>query len=309
MYSLSFFVPVPKGYYCMQLRNKKIGQRFFTKAVVSVPVGIEFSSYVLLLSGYFFRVVFLILLIMLWGLLAASEIPAATPAPDILKIDASQKSVDIGTGFQHLLDSENTLTLADVVKPDAPWRKEYRSTLHIGDSDNTIWVRFRIQNRSTSRRTMVLNVDWPFWDLIELYVQDGDALHRNSDSIKPVAAKKNRLPFAFEFSCLANQQLTLYLRVHSTGVLLLPLKIWQLHAYEQMCLYRNLFIGIFLGFLIAMCLYNASLSYFTQDTSYSYYMVYVLSVILYCLAITGVGPPLKRPTRNSVKFILTSISV
>ncbi len=137
---------------------------------------------------------------------------------------------------------------------------------------------------------MVLNIDWPFLDLIELYVQNKDATHRNLASIKSVTAKKNRLPFAFEFPCLANQQLTLYLRVHTAGVLLLPLKIWQQDAYEQMCLYRNLFLGMFFGFLIAMCLYNASLSFFTQDNSYTYYVMYVLSVILYCLSMTGVGP-------------------
>jgi diguanylate cyclase len=238
----------------MSLRNKKTGQRFFPKAVVSVPVGIESPFYVLLLSGYFFRAVFLIIIIMLWGLLATGDVPAATPAPGLLKIDASQKSVDIGTGFQHLLDSEKTFTLADVVKPDAPWRKEYRSKLHLGASDDIIWIRFSVQNRSTSQQTMVLNVDWPFWDLIELYVQDGDVAHRNIASIRSVTAKKNRLPFAFEFPCPANQQLNLYLRVHSSGVLLLPLKIWKLHAYEQMCLYRNLFLGMFFGVLIAMCI-------------------------------------------------------
>ena len=81
----------------------------------------------------------------------------------------------------------------------------------------------------------------------------------------------------------------MYLRVHSTGVLLLPLKIWQQQAYEKMGLSRNLFLGIFFGFLIAMCLYNASLSFFTQDNSYTYYAVYVLSVMLYCLSMTGVG--------------------
>lgn len=83
--------------------------------------------------------------------------------------------------------------------------------------------------------------------------------------------------------------MTLYLRLHSTGGLLLPLKIWQYGAYEKMCLSRNLFLGIFFGFLIAMCLYNASLSFFTRDNSYIYYSVYVLSVILYCLSMTGVG--------------------
>jgi len=244
---------------------------------------IEYPSHAQPLPGYFYKTVLLITVIMLGNLMAAVTVPAATPAPEILKIEAFQKSIDIGTRFQHLPDPDNTLTLSDVVKPDAPWRKEHRSTLDLGDTDGVVWVRFSIQNRSTSQRTVVLNVDWPLWDLIELYVQDSDAAHGNLASIKSVAAEKKRLPFAFEVPCLANQQLTLYLRVHSTGVMLLPLKVWQQDAYEEMCLNRNLFLGMFFGFLIAMCLYNASLSFFTQDNSYTYYVVYVLSVILYCL--------------------------
>lgn len=269
----------------MQLRNKKSGRLFLFKTAAAMPVGMARPP---CLSA-FLKTVLLITVIISGSIIATTAVSKAPPASEILKIDADQNSIDIGTGFQHLLDPENILTINDVIQPDAPWQKEYRPTLHLGGADDVVWVRLSLENSTTSRRTMVLNVDWPFWDLIELYVQDQDATNGGLDAIKSVAPKKNRLPFAFEFSCLAGQQLTLYLRVHSTGVLLLPLKIWQLQAYEQMSLHRNLFLGIFFGVLIAMCLYNASLSFFTQDNSYTYYAVYVVSVLLYCLSMTGMG--------------------
>nr|WP_321401675.1 diguanylate cyclase [uncultured Desulfobacter sp.] len=271
----------------MQLQNKKPGLLFFIQPAVSAPVGIDNAPYASSLSASFYRTVLLISVIVFWTLMATAAVPA--PLPDILKMDASQKSIDVGSRIQHLMDPGNTLTLNDVIQPDTPWKKAYPPRLHTGAAHDIVWVRFRVQNISLSRQTLVLNVDWPFWHLMELYVQDGDVGHNTLDAIKSVPPQKNRLPFAFEFPCLANQQLTLYLRVHSTGVLLLPLKIWQRQAYEKMGLFRNLFLGMFFGFLIAMCLYNASLSFFTQDDSYTYYAVYVLSVMLYCLAMTGVG--------------------
>ncbi len=297
----------------MQIRSKKAGQRVFQKTVVPALMRMGYYFFAHSLLGTInnahgpawssnpqaystttcwnsnIKAVWLISLIMFGSLMATVAVPAALPAPEILKMDASQKSIDIGNRLQRLIDPGNTFTLNDIIQPDAPWKNEYPPILHTKSADDIVWVRFSIQNTSPSRQSMVLNIDWPFWSLMELYVQDGDAAHSNFDSIKSVAVKKNRLPFAFEFPCLPNQQLILYLRVHSTGVNLLPLKLWQQEAYEKMGLYRNLFLGIFFGFLIAMCLYNASLSFFTQDNSYIYYSVYVLSVILYCLSMTGVG--------------------
>jgi len=273
----------------MQLQNKKPGLLFSIKPAVSAAVGIDNATYLSpsSSSASFYKIVLLISVIVFETLITTAAVPA--PPPDILKIDASRKSIDIGSSLQHLMDPGNTLTLDDVIQPETPWKKSYPPRLHTGAAHDIIWVRFRVQNRSTSRQTLVLNVDWPFWHLMELYVEDGGTMHDNSGAIKSVPPKKNRLPFAFEFPCLANQQLTLYLRVHSTGVLLLPLKIWQQQAYEKMGLSRNLFLGMFFGFLMAMCLYNASLSFFTQDDSYTYYAVYVLSVMLYCVSMTGVG--------------------
>ena len=271
----------------MPLRNKKTGQLFFIKPAMSVSIGIDSAPYASSLSASFYRTVLLISVIVFGTLMATAAVPG--PPPDILDMGASRKSLDIGSSLQHLMDPGNTLTLNDVIQPDAPWKKEDPSRLHTGAAHDIVWVRFSIQNRSRSRQILVLNVDWPFWHLMELYVQDGSAASNNLGAIKSVPPKKNQLPFAFEFPCLPNQQLTLYLRAHSTGLLLLPLKIWQQEAYEKMGLSRNLFLGMFFGFLIAMCLYNASLSFFTQDNSYTYYAVYVLSVMLYCLSMTGVG--------------------
>lgn len=175
------------------------------------------------------------------------------------------------------------------------WSKSNRSPLYLGLTDDILWIRFAVKAGDGAMSEWVLNIDWPFFDMIEMHVYLPKKKEWHVHYYPPRkngernSSIKGHLPYAFRFSCPEHESREIYLRLHSYSIMLIPIRIWQADAYHRMSLNRNLFLGLFFGILIAMFCYNTSLFLFTKDSSYAYYSVYVFSIILYALSMSGAG--------------------
>lgn len=232
------------------------------------------------------------------GLISLSTLTQAADGKIPATVALSEhKVIGVGLNYHYLKDIKGNFKPRDFTGQNKQvlWHIAQKETLYLGINNNFVWVKIPIQNISARQDQWVLNVDWPFFDFIRLYVHDPErdtwtTIRHSGDNPSEKKMKTNfELPYLFGFSCPPGERRVLYIKARSNSKFLLPITIKDIYTHHQTTLYRNILLGIFFGIMIAMCGYNISLFLFTKDDSYAYYVVYVLSILFYCLAMTGVG--------------------
>lgn len=212
-----------------------------------------------------------------------------------VELRADLHSIHLGEEVQYLVADRNHTDIQDILqeKTEKLWQSAPSSPLFLGNSVSRVWVRFGLVSSGEIPSDWILQTTWPFFDQIELYLFDKKSGRivrprpkENQEAFSPLAT---HLPFAFVLPAYPFMDQVVYLKLHSSAKMLLPLRIMQKSTFEKETLYRHIFLGLFFGTLLAMCCYNTSLFFFTRDDSYAFYVVYVISIILYTLAMTGVG--------------------
>ena len=82
---------------------------------------------------------------------------------------------------------------------------------------------------------------------------------------------------------------TVYLRAASHGPVRVPLTILSAEAFAAKDRAEHLFLGAFFGILFVMAVYNLSLYVAIRDRSYLYYVLYILSYLLYQVSVERFG--------------------
>ncbi|OJJ22098.1 hypothetical protein BKI52_08650 [marine bacterium AO1-C] len=86
-----------------------------------------------------------------------------------------------------------------------------------------------------------------------------------------------------------NQPHTFYLRCYSKGIVRAPVAIGTKEAFIEKNHWEDLFQGAFFGCLVLMLLYNLFIYFSIRDLSYLYYVLYLGSITIYILMVTGHG--------------------
>ncbi len=197
---------------------------------------------------------------------------------------------------------ENLEYLIEDVTPQRPsqladnrsdqWTAVSKGPLYLGETDKFVWVRFHLQPES-GLQEWVLRVDWALINHIELHLRNSDSGEWiQSDSIVNWDTRSgiDRVPFFFPLQLPENAGVDVYLRVQSEHKFLLPASLLTAEEYDDYKFERNIKIGLFYGIILGLLVYNLFLYVFVRDIIYAVYCLYVASIILYTLVMTGIGP-------------------
>ncbi|WP_156879124.1 sensor domain-containing diguanylate cyclase [Oceanobacter kriegii] len=217
--------------------------------------------------------------------LAAHTAPATAALLDNQQDAISIRATHVVAGDAGWLDLPQLLALED-----PGWQPLVSESL-VNHLDQPIWLYVRLQWQQPLQDARWLQVAWPYLTRVEAHVRD----LRSNEWVSMASAKShwagehNYLPHVVPLIDDGFQDVELFLRVESPAKLIVPLKIWKSHAYESWDNTRTLWLGMFFGVLLAMAVYNFSLTVFVRDSSYGFYGLYVLSMLFYTLGVTGVG--------------------
>lgn len=146
---------------------------------------------------------------------------------------------------------------------------------NLGLSAHSVWLRFTITNQTNKK--LLLEVAYPILDEIELYTADGKSLLLGE--INDFNKRPYQYPnYIFNLDIGISQTQTYYLRVKSTEQIIIPITVNEPESLWQNQSLDNLIIGIYLGIVIIMVLYNLFIYFSVNDSSYLYYVIYVLFV-------------------------------
>ncbi len=188
----------------------------------------------------------------------------------------------------HVLeDHDNLLTIDDVAS--APWRDKFvgipTNSPNFGYATHTFWLRIRVENRWNLRNSLFyLDIAYPTLDSVWLYQQEptgqwartltGDLVPLSK---RPVAHRHLVLPMHLP----AHTSTTLYIKVRSTGSILIPLWVQTTESLRLSQVKDESFYFFFYGVVWVMIFYNLFLYFTLRDRNY---LLYCVTIFLNLLA-------------------------
>ncbi|WP_137223345.1 diguanylate cyclase [Shewanella sp. MEBiC00475] len=212
-----------------------------------------------------------------------SPMPLRLTSDSITKIELQEwvyanQSNDIGTLTQLLQQPENTWKKVNATQPYQIGIKNY-------------WVSFSIftPNDNLSR---IIALDNPLLDSVKIYhLINGRLIGTEvmGDSLpfkqRPLQSNIFLYPVNFE----PGDTHTFYFKIDTKGSVSLPLVLWSSNDLTQLTETKNLFNGMQIGLLLAICLFSLFIALASGSFSYSYYSGYVLGLTLLTATIYGVS--------------------
>lgn len=161
---------------------------------------------------------------------------------------------------------------------------------NLGLSKYSIWVKFRIQNLSSST-DYLLDVAYPLLDDVEMYqIDSSEHLQRIAylGGSQKFGKRTYQHPnYIFDLHLLPSEEKQFYLRVKSAEQIILPVSIGRPTQVWEKLTKENMLIGGYLGVVLIMAIYNLLLFLSVRDYAYLYYVIYIVFLGLTQLGIVG----------------------
>ncbi len=215
-----------------------------------------------------------------------------------LDFDESTRTLPLGRVMQVYEDVDGTASIEQVTSAAFAdkFHRQREAVLNAGYSRSVFWLRVDLRfvpREPDAVGNWLLELAYPPMDSIELFLPDARGAYRLNEhtgdelpySVRQI--KQNNYVFAIPFP--ANEQKTVYLRIHSEGSVQVPLNLWSYTAYLEEQPTRLYVLGLIYGVLLGMLVYNLFIYLSVRDRSYLYYILYIASFGLYQVSVNGAG--------------------
>lgn len=124
--------------------------------------------------------------------------------------------------------------------------------------ESVLWVRFKIDNNSTSNRMLTLIAGSVFVDRVDVFLLDEQGRivqSARSEDEQGGSANLSRKSFKMNMVSRGESALNVYIRIQDDGHTLLPLELWQSEAYSHQASIRLILLGAMSGGLSLLATY------------------------------------------------------
>lgn len=227
-------------------------------------------------------------LLLFWGCMHSAA--ALTLAPADLQ-------VDLVPAVQVLEDPNGQWDIDTVQSPAFTNRFKAvdasGSALNFGFASSAYWLRVRLQKQSAAPDHWLLEIPRTTIDLVDAYVPGHAPVL--TGSLRPMSSRPFRERYFVFPVTLSDKEQTVYLRVHSSNALFVPLRLWQTHARLQSEGNAQLLQYLYYGALAALMLIHSLVSLSLRERRFMFYALYALPLGLGMLAGNGFGRVLLWP--------------
>lgn len=164
---------------------------------------------------------------------------------------------------------------------------------NLGLSEKEHWLKLDLKNQ-TGSEALVLNVAHADIDLIEVFQRQHDGSFKligRGGLLTPNDSRYSRdKENSFDISIPHNTTSSILIRVGGNKQIQIPITVSTPNSYFSDKTIEKIVIGIYIGIMLTLSLYNLFIYMSMRDNSYLLYVLYILTVGLTQLAFTGVGP-------------------
>jgi len=209
-------------------------------------------------------------------------------------LEQGREEYHIGKHLYILEDKDGYLKFEDISseKLNNQFISNISETPNFSYSDSTLWVRFDVENRFFEERTVYLELANNLFNVAEFYsvTDNGFKEHRRAGNYLPFSSREfNYRNFVFELKIIPKQKRTIYLKLRSSSIISIPLKIWSPKRFIDKVHIEIYLFGLYFGLFAAILLYNLFVFFSVKDKSYLLYVLYVLMFSFFQLSFYGFG--------------------
>lgn len=216
--------------------------------------------------------------------------PAGKAFPVV--IDNTKELIRIGRNLEIFEDETANLTFSEISSPAFNDRfiPSRRDVPNYSMSESAYWIRFSITFPSDSsgrNRKWFLKSGWPHLTSITIYVSEIDGNYRRTESGSASIVSSGEFPYKgylFRLPDDPGKTTVIYVRVQSTGAVVLPFSIISEKELFTGIIAENTVIGLFFGIMLVMIFYHLMLFAVVKDRDYLYFAGFLASnIIVYML--------------------------
>lgn len=192
--------------------------------------------------------------------------------------------------IQYYEDTSASLTLEQVLQQALPWQANGERVLNKGYSNSRWWLKLELDNPTSKTQQRYIEISYAPLDYVNVYVMDGGNLlaefHMGDRRLyreRPLDSPN----FVFPVEWQPEQNLTLYLEVHSEGAMQVPMVMWKQKAYFEHQMRLETVQGLYWGGMLIIVLYNGLLFISLRDSTYFWYVGSVLFMALMFTTLSG----------------------
>lgn len=211
----------------------------------------------------------------------------AQPASPVT-VKSTDDVKQILSGIEVLEDATHSFTIDSVAK-SSQFLVLNNVTPNLDVTKSAYWVRLKIRNE-TQLPQLILKLANSGLDSVTFYepVEGGTFRTVETGQSYPFSHREYlSSEYMFYLHLPPNTEEQVYLRISSSEALILPLLIGPETKMLDADKYKDIFWGMYIGLMLAMLLYNCFVYITTKDSSYLYYIAYVVAVILTQTTLSG----------------------
>ena len=219
---------------------------------------------------------------------------------------------------EYFIDLSKKVDIQEVRSPafSHKFQEVSQKTLNLGYKDTYIWCRFKISNLHDENKILILAAKQAYLDTVIVYIFQRQKLIHTYYSGDLIPVKKRPLEIQFPAYPLDIPQydsLTIYLQCRSSGSIQIPIEVWPLATFLAKKWKEDTLVGIVLGFLLMIALYNMFLAWWVSDKTFLYYALCVFFMFVDHLALRGylslISPAILLIIINSLNHVLAGLAI
>lgn len=193
-----------------------------------------------------------------------------------------------------LPDPGNSLAIEDVVTEEVAGSFSPASVMgnSFGFSKEAYWVRFSLEMEQSLNSTILLQLDSPLTDRVELYIPDkqGGYTKKITGETLPFTQREiDYRTFLFNLPLYKGEVQTYYMRLQTEGSLQIPLSLWSQDAFIEHVDTNNMILGVYFGIMLLLVLVALTSFQKMRDKLFLAYALYLCSYLLLQLSLNGFG--------------------
>lgn len=226
----------------------------------------------------------------LYGLILLFSFNQIQAQEQKIQITGSQQSVMLAENVDFLEDPTNQLTAEQVLQSG----NFKRSTDQIPVFNNGVqnaWFRLDVSNQSASS-SLFLDITYSNLSEVTFYrIDSGKAilLGKDGNAVETDSIQRKTTHFIFDLQLPVGAQGKYLLHINSRHPIIVPAYVHTYEGLNESLNVQTLVVGIYMGVMLVMLLYNLFIFSATRDRNYLLYIFYIFFLTLAQSTLAGYG--------------------
>ncbi len=218
-----------------------------------------------------------------------------------VRITGDAGHYDLNDRLSYAIDTTGNRNLEQMLRlqPGRWHQKTENGVLNLGFTNHPVWLKTSIDIPRLTSQPWYLVIPYALLENVDLYVlQDGQlpaVYHTRSGQAVQDSSQNSSYMVRLPLPANLSGHLELVLRARSSTSLQVPVELWREDYLFDKYSSHSLYWGIYFGILFALVVYNLFLFLSIRDPAYGYYVLFLASLGVLMLSISGLGPAVVWP--------------